>query len=96
MLDAASAAGVQLMVGTMKRYDPAYERLLEVLPDAGELRLIRVTTLESPFRPCVDGYPLTPPASGPAEIIEQLEAEDQQRLAVALPEADEETRYCYR
>ena len=46
------------MVGTMKRYDPAYERLLELLPEAGELRLIRVTTLESPFQPYVEGYPM--------------------------------------
>jgi predicted dehydrogenase len=96
MLDAADAAGVQVMVGTMKRYDPAYERLLEVLPDAGELRLIRVTTLESPFRPYVDGYPLPPSVPGPVDVVEQLEAEDRQRLLAALPEADEETRYCYR
>ena len=61
MLEAAREGGVQLMVGTMKRYDPAYERLLELLPDAGELRLIRVTTLESPFQPYVEGYPMEPP-----------------------------------
>ena len=35
MLDAAARRGVQLMVGTMKRYDPAYERLLELLPRPG-------------------------------------------------------------
>jgi predicted dehydrogenase len=96
MLEAARAAGVRLMVGTMKRYDPAYERLLELLPQAGELRLIRVTTLESPFRPYVEGYPLTPEVSPPAELIARLRAEDVQRLAAALPDADEETRYCYR
>ena len=32
MIEAANRAGVTLMVGTMKRYDPAYERLLELLP----------------------------------------------------------------
>ncbi len=96
MLDAAAAAGVQLMVGTMKRYDPAYERLLELLPEAGELRLIRVTTLESPFRPYVEGYPLTPPSAPPADVIAELNAQDEARLAAALPDADEVTRYCYR
>ena len=34
-LDAARSAGVRLMVGTMKRYDPAYERLAELLPRRG-------------------------------------------------------------
>jgi predicted dehydrogenase len=96
MLDAADAAGVQLMVGTMKRYDPAYERLLERLPEAGELRLIRVTTLESPFRPYVEGYALAPPVPAAPEVIAALQSEDERRLLAALPDADEQTRYCYR
>jgi predicted dehydrogenase len=96
MLDAASAAGVQLMVGTMKRYDPAYERLLEVLPQTGELRLIRVTTLESPWRPYLENYALAPASSPPPDIVAQLQDEDEQRLSIALPDADAQTRYCYR
>jgi predicted dehydrogenase len=96
MLEAAETAGVRLMVGTMKRYDPAYERLLELLPEAGELRLIRVTTLESPFEPYVEGYPLAPRSPAPAELLTQLEADDERRLLVALPDADEQTRFCYR
>jgi predicted dehydrogenase len=96
MIDAAHAAGVQLMVGTMKRYDPAYERLREVLPDAGELRLVQVTTLESPFQPYVEGYALTPPSAPPQDLVDELIAADATRLAAALPDADEETRYCYR
>jgi predicted dehydrogenase len=96
MLEAAEAAGVRLMVGTMKRYDPAYERLLEVLPAAGELRLVRVTTLESPFEPYVEGYALTPPAPAPPELVAKLKSEDERRLLAALPDGDEETRFCYR
>jgi predicted dehydrogenase len=96
MLEAAREGGVQLMVGTMKRYDPAYERMLELLPEAGELRLIRVTTLESPFQPYVEGYPMEPPMPAPADVLAALQAADARRLAAALPEADEETRYCYR
>jgi predicted dehydrogenase len=96
MASAAQDAGVTLMVGTMKRYDPAYERLLEVLPDAGELRLVRVTTLESPWRPYLENYVLTPAAQAPADVLEQLRAEDDRRLVAALPDADENTRYCYR
>jgi len=85
MLEAAAAAGVQLMVGTMKRYDPAYERLLEVLRQAGELRLVRVTTLESPWRPHVENYTLASPAQAPAHLIERLTDEDAQRLAAGAP-----------
>ena len=95
MVHAARSSGVQLMVGMMKRYDPAYERLLELLPDAGELRLVKVTTLESPYRPYVEGYPLAPTMPAAPEVIAQLQAEDERRLDVALPAADAQTRHCY-
>jgi predicted dehydrogenase len=96
MLEAARAAGVRLMVGTMKRYDPAYERLLELLPEAGELRLIRVTTLEAPYRAYLENYALAPPATPPPELIAEQAAAEQRLLDQALTDADEETRYCYR
>ncbi len=97
MIEAAEQSGVRLMVGTMKRYDPAYERLLELLPEAGEMRLVRVTTLESPFEPYVAHYPLTPPPGDvPADTVQRLRAQDAERLEAALPGADEETRHCYR
>jgi predicted dehydrogenase len=96
MLEAADGAGVRLMVGTMKRYDPAYERLLERLSEVDDLRLVRVTTLESPFEPYVAHYPLTPPSGVSPSLLETLRADDARRLEAALPEADEETRFCYR
>jgi predicted dehydrogenase len=96
MVAAAEEASVRLMVGTMKRYDPAYLRLLELLPDAGEVRLVRVTTLESPFEPYIAAYPLLRGAGPPKEMIERLRAAEAQVLADLMPEADENTRYCYR
>jgi predicted dehydrogenase len=96
MLDAASRAGVQLMVGTMKRYDPAYQRLLQLLPEVDDVRLVRVTTLESPYEPYVRHYPLVAPSDVPAPVVEALREDDARRLEAALPEADEESRYCYR
>ena len=96
MIDAAEQAGVRLMVGTMKRYDPAYERLLELLPEVGELRLVRVTTLESPFEPYVAHQPLVSASDVPASLLDALREDDARRLRDALPEADEETRFCYR
>ena len=96
MIDAADRAGVRLMVGTMKRYDPAYRRLLELLPAVDDLRMVRVTTLESPYEPYVGHYPLVPPSGVPGPLLEALREDDARRLEAALPGADEETRYCYR
>ena len=95
MLAAVREAGVRLMVGTMKRYDPAYERLLELLP-LHDLRLVRSTTLESPFQPYVQAYPLTAAQPAPADVVAALRADDDARLAAALPEGGAEDRYCYR
>jgi predicted dehydrogenase len=95
MHDAARAAGVQLMVGTMKRYDPAYERLRELMPRT-DLRLVAVTTLESPFEPYIQAYPMIDRVPPPAGVLEALRAEDDERLAAALPDGDDEARYCYR
>ncbi len=97
MIDAAERAEVTLMVGTMKRYDPAYERLAELLPEIrDEVRLIRVTTLESPFAPYVAHYPLISGDPPPVSVLEALGQADQQAVSRALGETDELTRYCYR
>jgi predicted dehydrogenase len=97
MLDAAETAGVRLMVGTMKRYDPAYERLVELLPEwRSQLRLVRVTTLESPLAPYVAHYPLLAPSNVPAGILEELRRGGEQAVDLAVADADEETRFCYR
>lgn len=97
MIEAADSAGVRLMVGTMKRYDPAYERLTELIGDIrGDLRLVRATTLESPFEPYVSHYPLVSGDPAPAEVIQELEQADERTLDAALGDADDETRWCYR
>ena len=97
MIDAAETPGVTLMVGTMKRYDPAYERLGELLTSVRpELRLVRVTTLESPFEPYVAHYPLLSGDEPSADILEALGQADEQAVDRAMGEADELTRRCYR
>jgi predicted dehydrogenase len=63
MAAAAEAAGVVLMVGYMKRYDPAYEELARTL-DRGAVRFARITTLESPIEPYALHHPR--PAPGPS------------------------------
>jgi predicted dehydrogenase len=96
MLAAAHDGGVRLMVGTMKRYDPAYERLAELIGELRDLRLVRVTTLESPFAPYVAHYPLVQGDPPPAQIVEGLREAEERALDNALGDADQQTRWCYR
>jgi predicted dehydrogenase len=96
MVAAADRAGVCLMVGTMKRYDPAYQRLAELLPKMQDLRLVRVTTLESPIAPYVSHVPLIKSAvTGDADPFAIPDSE-RDALAAAIPDADEQTRFGYR
>jgi predicted dehydrogenase len=97
MIEAAERSGVRLMVGTMKRYDPAYERLVELLPGiCGDVRLARVTTLESPFEPYVAHYQLLPPAPAPPDVIAELRKADEATVDSVLGDVDEVTRFGYR
>ena len=96
MVDAAGASGVVLMVGYMKRYDPAYEELHRTL-DRSTLKYARITTLESPLEPYVAHLPLSrgEPDVDP-DLLEALAADDAARVEVALPAEDALTRRVYR
>jgi predicted dehydrogenase len=96
MIAAAHRAGVTLMVGTMKRYDPAYERLSELLPSVADLRLIRVTTLESPIPPYVAHLPLIHGGEDLSSELEALERAETEPIDAAVGDADERTRRVYR
>jgi predicted dehydrogenase len=96
MVVAAREADIRLMVGTMKRYDPAYERLGELLPALIDLRLIRVTTLESPLAPYVAHYGLIKGAPLDDELLAELQGAETSALHAAVGDADELTRHCYR
>ena len=97
MIEAARSAGVTLMVGNMKRYDPAFARLAAELAATSDLRLVQVTTLEAPFRPYVEQYPLAVPADDvDADGLAASRRASDAALAEALPEAAEETRAVYQ
>jgi predicted dehydrogenase len=96
MVAAAEANDVRLMVGTMKRYDPAYERLGELLPAISDLRLVRVTTLESPIAPYVAHLALIAPEPAAAAQLAELEHAERHPLDAAVGGADQQTRWCYR
>lgn len=96
MLEAAGGAGVRLMVGYPLRYDPAYQRLAQELAELDDLRLVRVTTLESPLQPYVGHYPLHRAADLPAELREAGLAEEEVRVTAAIGGADDLARWAYR
>lgn len=84
MIAAASNAGVTLMVGYPKRYDPAYQRFQGAVARLGRPKLMRVTTMESPFRPYVGHYPLLAPGEVPEGVVQQLRSDTQSRLREAI------------
>lgn len=95
MINAARRANVLLMVGTHKRYDPAYERLLEHLP-LESCPFVQSTTIQSPWQPYVHAYPITY-HTGPAPAgLEAVREADQRRLLAAYPEGTESERYNFR
>jgi predicted dehydrogenase len=87
MLAAAEQAGVTLMVGYPKRYDPAFARFQKEAAELSEPRMLRVTTLESPFQPYVGHYRLLAPAAAPAELADRLRTEHEASIASAIGEA---------
>lgn len=96
MVQAAEQAGVVLMVGYMKRYDPAFERLREKLPSLEDVRMVRVTTLESPLRPYVAHYPLAAGGDVGQETLVRLQGDDDRRVDAELGDVDPELRRVYR
>jgi predicted dehydrogenase len=96
MVAAAEAAGVVLMVGYPKRYDPAFARMREEAAALDGARLLRVTTFESPLRPYVGHYRLLPRAPLSAEVAASLREDSDERLRAAVgPEATELERQVY-
>ncbi len=89
MVDEAMAAGVTLMVGYPKRYDPAFARFTHEVAGLDQPRLMRVTTTESPFLPYVAHYPLNPPGSVSPEVLAPLRADSDRRLREAIGTDDE-------
>ena len=96
MVAAADRAGVTLMIGYPKRYEPAFQRFRDEAGQVECARLLRVTTLESPFQPYVGHYPLLSPSPVPPELASRLSAEAAAAVAAALgPEASDFDRRIY-
>jgi predicted dehydrogenase len=96
MVRSAESAGAILMVGTMRRYDPAFGRVAELLPEINDLRLVKVTTLESPIGPYVSHRPLISTAAPGVGTIADVADSEREAIDAALGDADEQTRFGYR
>jgi predicted dehydrogenase len=96
MVAAADEAGVTLMVGYPKRYDLGYARFGQEAGDLKDARLLRVTTMESPFRPYLAHYPLLPSAPLPDDVANRLWAESDANITAAIGSADDFERRIYQ
>jgi predicted dehydrogenase len=95
MIEASRRAGVTLMVGYNKRYDPAYQRLGAEIRSLSDLRLLQVTTLESPLQPYVAHYRLHRAPSLPPELAKAFADDNQARITAAIGDADSQSRQAY-
>ena len=95
MVAAAEQAGVTLMVGYPKRYDPAFARFRAQAGQLTGARLLRVTTLESPLAPYVRHYPLLPRSPLPDAVARQLREDSDARVRSAIGPASPLERHVY-
>lgn len=95
MVAAAEQAGVTLMVGYPKRYDPAFARFQQEAAGIDNARLLRVTTLESPLQPYIAHYRLLPPAHVPAQVADMLRRGIDESIRSAIGAADDFERRIY-
>ncbi len=96
IIAAGKKAGVRLMVGYMKRFDPAVERMADELRDLRPLRFARSTTAEYPLKWYVAHYPIVRGTDIDARTVETLQADDEARVTAAIQVTDPVLRYAYR
>jgi predicted dehydrogenase len=96
MVAAARGNGVVLMVGYMKRYDPAVERMADELSHLPQLRFARSTTAEFPLKWYVGQYPLVAGTDVDADTLRALQVDDEARVTAAIGDIDPVLRQAYR
>jgi predicted dehydrogenase len=96
IIAAGKNAGVRLMVGYMKRYDPAVERMALELRDFPQLRFAHSTTAEFPLKWYVGHYPVVRGTDVDPDTVRALEADDEARVTSAIGDVEPVLRQAYR
>ena len=96
IIAAGKKAGVRLMVGYMKRYDPAVERMAQELKSLSPMRFARSTTAEYPMKWYVGHYPIVRGTDIDPKLLASLEADDEARVTAAIGVSDATLRFAYR
>jgi predicted dehydrogenase len=82
---ACNRAGKVVQVGTMKRFDPAVEAMLEALPSsAAELRYVSVVVNDPEFEPYFEPGEVVRGADVPRELIEATRRGEAEQVAGAV------------
>ena len=88
---ARDRAGRVVQVGTMKRFDPAYEHLLADLPDsAAELRYVSVVVNDPEFDPYFADGEIVRASDIPAEVLEAGRRAEAEQVEAAVGSGEPE------
>ena len=88
----SAARGLVVQVGTMKRYDPHFRKLLELLPaDISDVRYLAVECNDPDEAPFVDHLPLVVGSDVPAELV--ADGKDRYLAAVSAVAGREPTAH---
>ncbi len=90
IVTARDAAGRVVQVGYMKRFDPAFERLVAELPtDAALLRYVRVVVNDPEFVPYFGADEIVR-GEVPAQVVEETKQIEREQVEAAVGRADSE------
>src|SRR5262252_2191048 len=82
---ARDRAGKVVQVGTMKRYDPAVEAMLEALPaTAADLRYVSVVVNDAEFEPFFEPGEIVRGSDVPPELIEATRRKEAEQVEAAV------------
>jgi predicted dehydrogenase len=88
---ARDRAGKVVQVGTMKRYDPAVEAMLDALPDsAGQLRYVSVVVNDPEFEPFFQSGEIVRGNDVPRELVDKTRREESEQVEQAVGSGGED------
>jgi predicted dehydrogenase len=80
-----------VQVGTMKRYDPAVEAMMEALPSAAaDLRYVSVVVNDAEFEPFFEPGEVVRGADVPAELIQATRRQEAEQVEAAVGSGEED------